>query len=503
MRKISLLLFLALPAFLYWSCDKGPLTDPSARLEFSTDTLTFDTVFTTMGSATRKFKVYNRHDAPIILSRVWLEGGATSQFRFNVDGTGGTEIRDVEILPNDSIWVFAFANINPTQVNQPFLLYDKLNFEVNSNVQQVTLEAWGQDAYYVLGNRSANLTAHFTNDTTLATDKPWIFVGYVVATNPTRNIKITIPAGAQIHMFGGPTGRPGDRATLIIYDNATLEVLGTESNPVVFKTHRLEDAADSEVSSFPDFQNLPSQHNGIWFFGRTYNNKIRHAIIRNGVYGIWADTLSVNNRPKVDIRNTIIHNVGEAGILATNSQIYAENCLVYNTSKYGVLLIKGGQHEFNHCSFLNYATSVYIRRKNEPIIGWRDYIIKTRTNGDRYVEAANGFARFRNCIIHGIRNEEIMVDKAVGSTTNFGWSFDHCVIKRDTFNSNLNNCIINPLSRDTLFVDAQKNNYQLHPLSPAIDRGVSGINDYLGIPLVNDLLLNPRNGIPDIGAYER
>ena len=35
-------------------------TDPNAALEFSLDTLRFDTVFTELGSATRSFKIYNR-----------------------------------------------------------------------------------------------------------------------------------------------------------------------------------------------------------------------------------------------------------------------------------------------------------------------------------------------------------------------------------------------------------------------------------------------------------
>ena len=33
--------------------------DPSCKAEFSTDTLSFDTVFTSIGSATDCFKIYN------------------------------------------------------------------------------------------------------------------------------------------------------------------------------------------------------------------------------------------------------------------------------------------------------------------------------------------------------------------------------------------------------------------------------------------------------------
>ena len=37
-------------------------TSPSLRLNFSADTVLFDTVFTSIGSSTRSFKVYNRNN---------------------------------------------------------------------------------------------------------------------------------------------------------------------------------------------------------------------------------------------------------------------------------------------------------------------------------------------------------------------------------------------------------------------------------------------------------
>ena len=50
--------------------------------------------------------------------------------------------------------------------------------------------------------------------------------------------------------------------------------------------------------------------------------------------------------------------------------------------------------------------------------------------------------------------------------------------------------------RYSLIVDIQEDNYQLHQLSPAIDSGVDA-----GISL--DILGNTRNGLPDLGAYEK
>ena len=43
-------------------------------MSFSVDTLLFDTVFTTVGSATRYLKVYNNSNSDINLENVYLDG---------------------------------------------------------------------------------------------------------------------------------------------------------------------------------------------------------------------------------------------------------------------------------------------------------------------------------------------------------------------------------------------------------------------------------------------
>ena len=41
-------------------CKKDTIVSEEGELSFSSDTVTFDTVFTTIGSATLSFKIYNR-----------------------------------------------------------------------------------------------------------------------------------------------------------------------------------------------------------------------------------------------------------------------------------------------------------------------------------------------------------------------------------------------------------------------------------------------------------
>ena len=124
----------------------------SGSLSFSVDTLLFDTVFTTVGSATRYLKVYNNSNSDINLENVYLNGGETSPFRINVDGESGTVVNDILIRAKDSLYVFADVNINPNDgLNSYFIEQDKIIFDYDNTNQNVDLTAWGIDAYFYPG----------------------------------------------------------------------------------------------------------------------------------------------------------------------------------------------------------------------------------------------------------------------------------------------------------------------------------------------------------------
>src|SRR3989344_9600863 len=73
------------------SCKKDELiTDPSAKLGFSTDSIMFDTVFQYAGSTTKLFRIYNPHQQPINISKAYLAGGTSSAFKLNIDGISTT-----------------------------------------------------------------------------------------------------------------------------------------------------------------------------------------------------------------------------------------------------------------------------------------------------------------------------------------------------------------------------------------------------------------------------
>ena len=89
------------------SCKKDELiTDSSAKLQFSTDSVLFDTVFHFAGSTTKVFRIYNTHDQPMNISKAYLAGGTGSAFKLNIDGVSTTAsapvLTDIEILGGDS-----------------------------------------------------------------------------------------------------------------------------------------------------------------------------------------------------------------------------------------------------------------------------------------------------------------------------------------------------------------------------------------------------------------
>lgn len=96
---------LVLSSVLSVSCDyeETYTTSSSALLDFSADTVRFDTVFTTIGSSTQLFKVYNRGGESLMLPYIRLASGGGSGFRVNVDGMSGTEFADVEVRDGDSL----------------------------------------------------------------------------------------------------------------------------------------------------------------------------------------------------------------------------------------------------------------------------------------------------------------------------------------------------------------------------------------------------------------
>ena len=122
------------------SCiEDGITSSPSDQPTFSTDTLKMGTVFTQEGTPTFSIRVYNPHNKILSMSRVGFKNGGTGMFRLNVDGQSGREFANVEIRPNDSIYVFIDACLDVQNSALPLTVEDIVEFETNGVVQQVVL----------------------------------------------------------------------------------------------------------------------------------------------------------------------------------------------------------------------------------------------------------------------------------------------------------------------------------------------------------------------------
>ena len=129
MRAISVAIFslCLLAASLLTGCvDDDFTTSPSHVLAFSTDTVAFDTIFTTIGTSTRSFRVYNPNKKSLNISTIKLADAEHSGFHINVDGMSGDYFTDVEIRGKDSLYVFVEANIDPTNQDNPLFIVDSI-----------------------------------------------------------------------------------------------------------------------------------------------------------------------------------------------------------------------------------------------------------------------------------------------------------------------------------------------------------------------------------------
>jgi len=130
--------------------------DPSITI--STDTLTFDTVFTQVGSATRSFK------------------------------SGG-----------DSVYVFADVTVDPDQPLSvsPFIIEEKIKIKAGETEAELLLEAWGQNANYVPGSRRKGIVSRLSCDLGMETwddPKPYVIYGVLFI----DSCELVLPEGVDI-----------------------------------------------------------------------------------------------------------------------------------------------------------------------------------------------------------------------------------------------------------------------------------------------------------------
>ena len=348
MRKLTILLAVLLP-LVFTSCIKEEtyLTDGGVRLSFSDDTVSFDTVFSTMATITKQVKVYNTYDEPLLIDAVSLRGGTASRFRLNVDGDTSMVARDVEIGAGDSIFIFVQANIDPNNQMSPYLVEDAITFSFNNKQQSLPLMAYGRNAVYHMPTHTHQIYQLYINsrgqiDTLWIPfsiidcanwdhTRPHVIMGYAVV-NSNETLRLT--AGEELYF--------GTDACLWVYDSATLVVQGTTEQPVLFSSVRDDGYYDS----------LPGQWNYIWLSQGSKDNVIDHAVVENAIFGLLVDT-NVNANPTLTISNSVIQNHSASGIVGQGAYIVGDNLLIADCGNSLVELRYGGRYRFSNSTLAN------------------------------------------------------------------------------------------------------------------------------------------------------
>jgi len=482
-RAFSTLIFIITLFFsiAFTSCDDERYsTDTKNRLEFSTDTLTFDTVFTTLGSATSKILVYNRNKVALKISRIEIAGGNISSFRINVDGSVNADNRfeNIEIRANDSLYIFVAITVDPTNSNSPVFIEDSLIFLTNGVKQNVKLQAFGQDME-ILHNK------YILNDTTLTANKPYLVYGNLgVDTAKT----LTLNPGCKLYFH--------KNANLIVYGN--LKAIGTAEKPIILRGDRLDKI---KFETPVPYNLIAGQWGGVFLLWSGGNHVMEHVNMNSGYVGVYFSNSYRNTLPKLEISNCRIQNFLLYGLVVQNGNVTVSNTEISNTSSYSVYL-NGGKHSFIQSTIANYFNNSSdvmqpTSRDKKPAV------MIMNLNRVAPMETV-----FRNCIISGSSENEFSL--ASRFMDQYKGTFDHCYIrtaKALTLPQFTNTNIRWYAKNDTVFksirYDLEKKTYfDFTPDSVSPARGLADKAIASQFPL--DLNGNNRleDNEPDAGAYE-
>ena len=458
---ISLLILL----LSLFGCNKDNILKGSSYdINTSTDTVLFDTLFTTIGSTTKRVKCYNNNNGTINISQIRLLSGENSQFRINVDGEAGVLFEDIAIKGGDSIFLFIEVTIDPNGTNLPLVVEDEIIFETNGNTKKIVLNAWGQDAYFHVNEIVQG---------TWSNDKPHVIYGVAAVGYPETdsNLNLVIEAGTKIH---------GHANSVLYVYKSSIMVNGNINDPVIFQQDRTEDYLLYPADS------TSGQWRGL-YLSSPLNSELVHTQIKNAVIGIQIDTFTVNNT--LSLNKVIIHNSLYSNILTQGSNVNATNCLFGNSDNYSAIVSIGGSVNFEHCTFANYSQGY----RNTPSFLFKDYY---KSINEQIVFRPFDNAQFTNCIFDGNGITEFICDTVGKEITGLNTNvlFNSCSLKSEDTLSNyiLNNCYFNILNQ---FKNPENWNFELTENSEAIDKGTNSI-------LTEDILNLPRTIPNDLGCHE-
>ncbi|MDR0711304.1 MAG: hypothetical protein LBF67_03025 [Prevotellaceae bacterium] len=427
-----LLLALAIAAVC---CRQEFVSDSTATLRFSSDTLRFDTIFSPLGSTTFSCKVYNPGGRNLLFDEVRLRGESASPFRMNVDGRAGYSVGNVKLAKRDSLFIFL-----EVKKNQNLLLTDAVVFVVNGVELTSRLEvvAYGQDA--VMFDRDTSPR----NGYTFTAEKPYILNGVVTVDSDAT---VTVAAGAKLY-FDTKAG---------VDVNGTLKVEGTPENPCIFSFPRYND---------PWYRNAAEQWRGV-----SISSTGRASVSGAKITGAQcAFDVSNTHNTATDVQLTLSHSVVELadiGVQVSGGRVVADNCLFarYNSN---AVLAQGGQCNFYHCTLTSRA---YL----SALVALQNYYLREKRWQPKTYDTipAPLEVTFTNSIIYCENARGLSIREQKHRPADLNLTLVCCLVKLDNSydlsNSDSSGNIIN---QNPMFRDVSKNDFHLSEKSPAINAGL-------------------------------
>ena len=291
--------FIAIIAVLMTACtDNDSFTvSTGARLSFSEDTIRFDTLFSTVPSATQTFWVRNESSDGIRILTARLERNNQSGYRVNVDGTYLDPVgSDFEVRKGDSILVFVEVTTRENRLEEPQLVEDNLIFTLESGVEQrVNLRTYSWDA-----QKLTDLVIR--QDTVIESRVPIIVYGQ----------GIRVEQGATLTLRN---------TEFYFHDGAGIDALGNVmAEKCLFRGDRLD-----RMFSYLPYDRVSGQWRGINLSSSDGYNLFTDCEIRNAVDAVVCDSTTLY------LYNTVVHNSSGEGLSARHSTVVVDYCQFSNT----------------------------------------------------------------------------------------------------------------------------------------------------------------------------
>lgn len=461
----AIIAFCSGPALLSSCISDAMTTSPSDILTFSRDTVSFDTVFTGVGTPTARLVVSNRAKKGINITSIRFRN-PDSHFRMNVDGQSGSDFHDIEIRGRDSIYMFIECLIPEDEGNKPRLIEDSLEFVTNGVTQTVLLEAWGQN---VTRLRAVTID----KDTRLTAERPYVvFDSLVVA----EGASLTVDPGTQLLFH--------DKAYMRV--KGRLEAIGTAEAKIDMRGDRLDN-----VLPDVEYDIMSGQWKGIRIAPQSFENRMDYVDMRSTVNGLVIDSCANIDRTKLSLLNSWLHNSNGSVLTAPYCRVDATGCC-FSEAADAVVSLTGGLFNFLQCTFANNFLFAAI---SGPLVNM-EHVIPPE---DAATPPTLPFmeAEFMNCILYGIpadTNHETLE----GSEVFFRW----CSLKSKGENDN--NFIECLWDTDPLFLTDRPIYYFNYRLAADSPVRAAGNPAFVTPQAMTDMdgVNRLATGNPSLGAYQ-